>query len=219
MPAGNSTSFLEELRGQVSRTMTLRNLVSYATLVAILSVVSFLIPYQTQVYLSISSGITVALLLPVSMVLTRGFTSLDAVFIGGVLFLFVALFESDLPTRAVLENIRHLSLILSVVLTGLYVLLQVSLRSRVKSNVTSLKSFGGFFSVCSTTLSSELCSCLHPALFLEALGVVAFLPNQVRLGFVIMMATLVYQARSTFASYRSRRRSGSRAMPATGPGS
>jgi hypothetical protein len=39
---------------------------------------------------------------------------------------------------------------------------------------------------------------------LDALGITAFLPNQVRLGFVIMMTTLVYQTRLTYEYYKSR---------------
>lgn len=121
------------------------------------------------------------------------------------MFLIVGLLESDLPTRAVLENLRHFSLILSVTLTGLYVVLDILQSARTKLHVTSVKGLSSFFSVFGTTLSSELCSCLHPTLFFETLGIVAFLPNQVKLGFVIMMITLVYQIRLTYESYKSRR--------------
>lgn len=177
----------------------------YSIVVTVLIIASLFLPYPLQVYLSIGAGIAVALLLPMSMVLSRGFTSLDAIFVSGILLLLLALFKSDLPVRAVLENVRHFSLILSVALTGLYVLLRILKGSGIKSRAALVKSFGNFFSVYSATLSSELCSCLHPVLFLESIGIVAFLPNQVRLGFVIMMTTLVHQTRLTYESLRSRR--------------
>lgn len=41
-------------------------------------------------------------------------------------------------------------------------------------------------------------------MILEGLGVAAFLPNQVRLDFILMSLALVYQAKFTFESYRSR---------------
>ncbi len=129
---------------------------------------------------------------------------MDAIFIGGVAFLIVALFKSDLPTRAVLENLRHFSLILSLALSALYVALRALRGGRAGSHPRSVGSLARFLSVFGTTLSSELCSCLHPTLFLGALGVAASLQNQVRLGFAMMMATLIYQARLTYGSYRSR---------------
>jgi len=202
----SSASFREISRRSISQAMKPQLLMFYGAVAIIFTAFSFVVSYQTQVYMSIAAGIAVALLLPTSMVLSRGFASSDTIFMGGILFLLMALFKSDLPMRAVLENIRHLSLILSVVLTGLYVVLRVSRRGNVKSHTVSVKSLGDFFMVCSTTLSSELCSCLHPVLFLETLGILAFLPNQVRLGFVIMMTTLVRQVLLTYESYESRRR-------------
>jgi len=202
----SSASFRETLRRSVSQAMNPRLLAFYGAVVIVFIAFSFVLSYQTQVYLSIAAGIAVALLLPASMVLSRGFTSLDTVFMSGILFLLIALFRSDLPMRAVLENVRHSSLILSVVLTGLYVVLRILRRGGVKSHAVSVKSLGDFFMVCGTTLSSELCSCLHPVLFLETLGILAFLPNQVRLGFVIMMTAFVRQVLLTYESYESRRR-------------
>jgi len=199
-------SFREELRRSIVEAMSPRIIATYATAVVICIALSVSLPYQTQVYLSIGAGITVALLLPLSMVLSRGFASVDIIFVSGILFLLIALLRSDLPTRAVLENVRHFSLIVSVGLAGTYLALQLLQGRRIKSHAMSVKGFSNFFSVCSTTLSSELCSCLHPVLFLEALGIVAFLPNQVRIGFVIMMTTLFHQARLTYESYRSRER-------------
>jgi len=201
----SSASFRGILRRSISQAMNPRLLTFYGAVAIIFIAFSLVLSYQTQVYLSIAAGIAVALLLTTSMVLSRGLTSLDTIFMSGILFLLIALFRSDLPMRAVLENIRHFSLILSVVLTGLYVVLRILRSGSVKSHAVSVKSLGDFFMVCSTTLSSELCSCLHPVLFLETLGILAFLPNQVRLGFVVMMTTLVRQVLLTYESYESRR--------------
>jgi hypothetical protein len=199
-----STSFWGEVRKRIREALNPEILVFYGSIALLFIFASFL-SYQTQVYLSIGAGIAVALLLLLSVVLARGFSLLDIIFIGGIAFLIGALLRSDLPMRAVLENVRHLSLFLSVGLTGLYLILVVVQGNRLASHELSVKSLGNFFSVCSTTLSSELCSCLHPAFLLEMLGVVAFLPNQVGLGFVIMMTTLIYQVRLTYESYESRR--------------
>ncbi len=197
-------SFRESLKNSLVRMMNPRILAFYGFAIIILSVVSFLLPYQPQVYLSIAAGFAVAALLPLSMIMSRGLKTIDIVFLIGILFLVVALFQSGLPRRAVLENLRHFSLILSVVLTSLYVALVFRLPP-LKPHAKSVKIFGDFLSVCSTTLSSEFCSCLHPTLLLEALGVSAFIENQVKLGFVIMMTTLVYQAKQTYESYKHRR--------------
>ena len=199
------TLLREDLTRSIRKAMNTRTLTLYASIVIVLTAISLLLPYQTQVRLSITAGFAVALLLPSSMILSRGFKPLDTVFIIGILSLITALLNSDLPTRAVLENVRHFSLILSLALTGLYVALQSIHRTRIKSRTSSMKGFSTFFSVFSTTLSSELCSCLHPTLFLESMGIVAFLPNQVRLGFVIMISTLLHQTRLTYEAYNSRR--------------
>lgn len=206
MAARRLQSFMEQLKSSLLQALSPRNLAFYGTSIIVLAVVSFLFPYQNQVYLSIAAGFAVAILLIISMVLTRGFALLDLVFAAGIGFLLVALFKSDLPVRAVLENVRHFSLILSVVLTGAYFVLRVLQGSRTGSHAISVKSLSDFLSVCSATLSSELCSCLHPVLLLESLGIAAFLPNQVRLGFVMMMTTLVAQIRATYVSYELRKR-------------
>jgi len=198
-------SFSRELRKHVREALNPETLVFYGSIALLFIFASFFLSYQTQVYLSIGAGIAVALLLLLSVVLVRGFSLLEVVFIGGIAFLISALLRSDLPMRAVLENVRHLSLFLSVGLGGLYLILVVVQGNRLASHELSVKSLGNFFSICSTTLSSELCSCLHPVFFLEMLGVAAFLPNQVRLGFVIMMTTLIYQFRQTYESYETRR--------------
>ncbi len=197
-----STLFSKRLRSSLAEMTNPKALTFYGSSIVIFAVVSLLLPYQTQVYLSIGAGFAVAILLPLSMVLSRGLKSIDVVFIAGILFLIVALFNSGLPVRAVFENLRHFSLILSVALTGLYVTL-VTLRFQPRAK--SMKSFGLFSSVFTTTLSSELCSCLHPTLLLEALGIPAFLQNQVKLGFIIMMTTLASQTRVTHQTYKSRR--------------
>ncbi|MEM3439987.1 MAG: hypothetical protein QXQ76_02000 [Candidatus Bathyarchaeia archaeon] len=187
------------------RAIRSRIIALYALSIAALSALSYLTPYQTQVHLSIVAGFAIALLIPLSMILSRGLEPLDAIFIAGVAFLIVALLKSDLPTRAVLESLRHFSLILSFGLSALYAALRILRSYRAGSATKSMDALARFFSIFNATLSSELCSCLHPTLFLEALGISASIQSQVRLGFIIMMATLLYQARLTHGSYRSRR--------------
>lgn len=204
MTAEQSSSFWKEAKTNLREAANLRNLAFYGTAIVAFVVLSILLPYQTQVYLSIAAGITVALLLAVSMIFSRSIASLEAIFIGGVMFLLAALFKRGFLPPTVLQDFGHYSLAISLTLTGLYVVLQV-LRSGRKSYTMSVKSLNDFFSVCSTTLSSEMCSCVHSISFLEALGVMALLPNQVRLGFVIMMTTLVYQIRLTYDSHKSRK--------------
>lgn len=188
------------------RAIRSRIIALYALSIAALSALSSLIPYQTQVHLSIAAGFAIALLIPLSMILSRGLEPLDAIFIAGVAFLIVALLKSDLPTRAVLENVRHFSLILSLGLSALYAALRILGAHRAGSDAKPMDALARFFSIFNATLSSELCSCLHPTLFLEALGVAASIQSQVRLGFIIMMATLIYQAQLTHGAYRSRRK-------------
>lgn len=195
---------LDYVKRSLSEALKPRTIALYGITILFCGGISFLIPYQTQVYLSIAAGFAVVLLLSVSLVLKRGLRWFDAVFAVGLILLLAGLAQSDLPTKAILESARHASLILSLLLTVLYVFLDISQSAWSKSPLHSVRSLGGFFSVLNTTISSELCSCLHPTLILEALGVGAFLPNQVRLGFMLMMTTVVYQAQSTFESYRSR---------------
>ena len=177
----------------------------YGFSVIVFCVVSFLIPYYAQVYLSIAAGLAVAILLPVSVALVRSFTPSDIIFIVGILFLVIGLIQSGLPVRAVLESFRHIAFFASIGLTSLYIVLEILRSTRIRSRAGSMRGFGAFLAVCSTTLSSELCSCLHPALILEALGIPAFLQNLVSIGFAVMMTTLVNQIRLTYGSYKSMR--------------
>ena len=217
--------FWEGLRRSVFAWLKPRNLMLYFLSSLVFSLVSFLLPYELQVHVSILGGVTVALLLLVSTVLSQGFSLRDMVFVAGILSLLVALFSSDLPTRAVLLSVRHLSLITSVFLTGLDFVLRTirtghlsrlllagpssTKRTPPKKGLSGLPdriqlgSMRTFFSVCCMTLSSELCSCLHPALFLELLGIAALVENQVKLGFVVMMTTLVEQIRHAYRIHRS----------------
>ncbi|MBS7626702.1 hypothetical protein KEJ51_06680, partial [Candidatus Bathyarchaeota archaeon] len=133
-------------------------------------------------------------------ILSRRRETLDLIFMAGIAFLFIGLYKSDLPTRATLENIRHLSLIISVILTGIYVAAKIPRRGKTYPSFNLIQNLGRFMSVFSATLSSELCSCLHPTLMLEAVGFALLIPNQVRLGFILMIITLAYQINLTYRS-------------------
>lgn len=206
-------SFWEELRREILEVLKPRNLIQYGIIVVLFSIVSLILSYEFQVYLSIIAGIVVVLLLVASLIALRGFKNLDAVFIGGIIFLVIALFPKDLLTSLatldVLRDFQHLSRILSIALTVLYVIIEIFQFAHIKQGA-SMKSLSDFFSVCNTTISSELCGCLHPLPFLDILlvplGVADILTNRVKLGFVIMMATLVFQIRSTYESYRNKER-------------
>ncbi len=199
-------SFWQELKRSAANAATPGILAFYGVSILVFIFLSVFLPYETQVYLSIAAGVGVAILLTVSTILFRRILLLDIVFVGGIVFLVAALFKRGLLPPTVLQNFGHYALVISLALTGSYVVLQIIHCSRIGSHAGSLRSFNEFFSVSFTTLSSEMCSCLHPIPFLDLLGVVVFLPNQVRLGFIVMMATLVYQARLTFESYKSRKR-------------
>lgn len=201
----SSISIWRELRKSVYKTLNPRVLAFYTAAVIMVSTLSILIPYTTQVYLSIAAGVTVALLLILSTALSHGVVWLDILFIGGVAALLIALFKRGLLPPSVLQGLGHYALAVSITLTGLYVLLRIRQGTRSRSHAASMKSLGDFFSVSWATLSSELCSCLHPIPILEALAAMAFLPNRVRLGFVIMMITLIHQSHLTYRSYKSRR--------------
>lgn len=197
-------SSLEELRGSIRKALNPQIIVFYGITAIVSSVISIILPYQSQVYLSIAAGVAVAILLTVSMIMSRGVEPFDLVFIAGVVFLLVALFKRGFLPPIVLQNLGHYALALSMILTGAYVAFQIFRGTRLRSHVVPAKSLSDMLSVSSTTISSELCSCLHPMPVLDALGITAFLPNQVRLGFVIMMTTLVYQTRLTYEYYKSR---------------
>lgn len=186
--------------------MNRRIIAFYSIAVIVFSALSTILPYEIQVHSSIAAGITVASLLAASMILSHGsLSSLDIVFIGGIIFLLAALFKRGLLPPTILQNFGHYALALSLALMGSYVVMQILRGNRIRSHATSVKSFGDFFSVSWTTLSSELCYCLHPVPILEALGIMAFMPNQVRIGFVIMATTLLHQARLTYVTYKSKR--------------
>ena len=144
-----------------------------------------------------------AFLLIFSIVASRDLKSPDVLLVIGTVFLVFAIYRSGLPTQAVFQNLRHLSLVLSVVLAGSYLALKHFKQRASRPRLSLMTGVSRFFSVCLTTLSSELCSCLHPILLLETIGIMAFLPSQVRIGFVLMMTTLVFQLRLTFDSIRT----------------
>jgi len=175
----------------------------YSATMAIFVAISFLLSYQDQVYVSTKAGFVVAFLLVLSMIVSRDLKSPDALLVIGTIFLVFAIYKSSLPTQAVFQNVRHLSLILSVVFAGLYLAVKNFGERGRRPRLSLMTSISRFFSVCLTTLSSELCSCLHPILLLEMIGIMAFLPSQVRIGFVLMMTTLVFQLRLTLNSLRT----------------
>jgi hypothetical protein len=208
-----TTLFLHELRAQLLEAVKPRRLVLYGVALVIFSIVSFVLPYQIQVYTSISAGIIVVLLLVAALVKSRGFRKLDMIFVGGIFFLIVALlpkeyFISSFPTPEFFRDFRHLSEILSITLTALYALTGILQFLHTRIQGTPMKYFSDFFSVCNTTISSELCGCLHPIpfvdTFLAPLGVADLLTNRVKLGFVMMMTCLVFQMQSFYASYKTR---------------
>jgi len=104
--------------------------------------ISLLISYQAQVYLSIAAGFMVICLLAFSLLLRRGSRWIDATFAVGLIFLFAGLAQSDLPTKAISESARHVSLVLSFLLTLLYVLLDIFQRAWMKSPIYSMRSLG-----------------------------------------------------------------------------
>jgi hypothetical protein len=134
----------------------------------------------------------------------------------GILLMIVALLTSDLPTRAVLENLRHISLILAITLSSIYtiaILMKKYERLIPTKLATKLyhpkaKSYSDFSTMLSTTLSNELCSCLHPVLMLEMLGISILIPSQVKTGFLLMTMVLTHQVRMNgsvlLASWRKR---------------
>jgi predicted secreted protein len=122
-----------------------------------------------------------------------GLRPLSLLFYIGVFFLMLGLAESGPPTRAMLESVRHTSLIIAVMLTSLYYLLLFFKRYRVQKGRKELKFYRDFTSIFFTTLSSELCSCLHPALILDLLGIAISIPTQVKIGSLLMIITFIYQ--------------------------
>lgn len=205
LSAGPVRSFREEL-STIFKSLDLKIIAFYGMAVVASAALSLILSYETQVQSSIAAGILVAFLLVASLILSQGFALIDVFFIGGIVFLLLALFKRSLLPPTILQGFGHYALIVSLVLTGSYVLLRVRHGSRIGSHATSVKSFGDFFSISWTTLSSELCYCMHPMPLLEAFGIMALIPGQVRLGFVIMATTLLHQVRLTYESYGSRRK-------------
>lgn len=206
MTARPIQSFWEELKANIVKIMSLRIIAFYSIAAIAFSALSTILPYEVQVHSSIAAGIAVASLLVASTILSHGFLSpLNIVFIGGIIFLLAALFKRGLLPPTTLQNFGHYALALSLALTGSYVVMQILRGNRIRSHAKSVKSFGDFLAISWTTLSSELCYCLHPVPILETLGIMAFMPNQVRIGFVIMATTLLHEARLTYAIHKSKR--------------
>ena len=203
--------FWNKLRIEIVQMARPRNLILYAMTIVMFSVVSLILPYNFQVYLSIAAGVAIAFLL-LAGISQKSFT-VKVVFISGVVFLVVALFPKELltplfPEHDILRDFKHLSRILSIVLTALYVAFGILQFAHTRPRGALMKSFSNFFSVCNATISSELCACLHPIPFVDMLlvplGVADLLVNRVKLGFVIMMMTLVFQIRASHRFYKAR---------------
>lgn len=164
---------------------------------------SVITPYQYLVYFSIAMGLVVSALLVLGLFLSGQFNRYSVLFVVGIFVMVVALLSSDLPTRALLVNVRHISLILSLTLSGIYTLVVLTERvgelvpRRILATLDRpmLRPYNDFASVFCTTLSSELCSCLHPALVLDMLGVTILIPSQVKAGFILMAMTLTHELR------------------------
>lgn len=92
-PVKPPTSFLEELRIEALEAVKPRSLILYGVAIIVFSGVSLILTYEFQVYASIIAGMMVALLLFASLVARRGFTKLDMVFVAGIIFLVIALFQ------------------------------------------------------------------------------------------------------------------------------
>ena len=115
----------------------------------------------------------------------------------------VALLNSDAPTKAVLGSLRHISLALSIILSGVYTLFALSKRVErqladkiaPKLDRNILKPYSDFATAFCTTLSSELCSCLHPILILDMIGISILVPAQVQVGFLMITTTFIHQLR------------------------
>ena len=177
----------------------------YAIALLLAVLFSLVIPYQYLVYLSIGVGLMISFLLLMGMILSGQINRYSSFFVLGIFFMIIALLSSDLPTKAILLSVRHISLILSLTLSGIYTAFSLIKRfkrtalKRVATALSSprLKPYSDFSSVLCTTLSNELCSCLHPALALDMLGISILISSQVQTGFILIMVTLVHQLKIT----------------------
>jgi hypothetical protein len=170
--------------------------------------ISLTAPYQYLVYVSIVMGLVVSALLVAGLFLSKQFNRYSAIFFVGISLMVVALLNSDLPTRAILLSVRHVSLILSLVFGAVYTLAAftkrierlVPRRILVALDRPVLRPYNDFASMVCTALSSELCSCLHPVLALDMLGVSILVPSQIRGGFILIAMTLTHQLRMSSRS-------------------
>ncbi|MCJ7633344.1 hypothetical protein MUP77_13275 [Candidatus Bathyarchaeota archaeon] len=177
----------------------------YAIALLLAVLFSLILPYQYLVYLSIGVGLMISFLLLMGMILSGQIDRYSSFFVLGIFFMIIALLSSDLPTKAILLSVRHISLILSLTLNGFYTVFSLIKRfrktdlKRVATALSSprLKPYSDFASVFCTTLSNELCSCLHPALALDMLGISILISSQVQTGFILIIVTLTHQLQIT----------------------
>ena len=79
-------------------------------------IASLSLPYVYLVYSSIGMGLLVSALLALNVYLSYGFNRHGSIFVVGISLMVIALLNSDLPTGAAFENLRHASLMLSLIL-------------------------------------------------------------------------------------------------------
>ncbi len=202
--------FRDTILNEALRELRPRDLAFYAIALVMFVGVSLILPYNTQVYLSVVAGMTIALLLLMSI--ARSEFTRNVALVGGASLLSIALIPKGIlsllsPVQDIFLDIQHLSRILSVALTALYVALGVLQFAHVRPRGVIMRRVSRFLSVCNTAISSELCTCLHPIPFIDVilipLGVADLLVNRVKLGFVIMMMTLVFQIRTSYGFHKA----------------
>ena len=137
-------SFRKALRIEILEAVKPRKLILYGITIITFSVFSLILPYNVLVYTSIVAGISMVLLLVASLVALRGFKRIDVVFIGGIVFLIIAFFPKELlissfSTLEVLRDFKHLSRILSIALTALYVAVGVFKFAHIGSHGMHMK--------------------------------------------------------------------------------
>jgi hypothetical protein len=190
----------------------LATIITYSVGLAVAFFISVSVSYRYLVYLSIAEGLAICMLLLLGVYLTGNINKYSSLFVVGILLMMVALLNSDAPTKAVLGSLRHISLVLSMILSGVYTSLALfrrierqlteSITSRIDRN--RLKPYSDFATAFCTTLSSELCSCLHPIIILDMIGISILVPSQVQVGFLLITMTLIHQLMLVSRLSRSR---------------
>jgi hypothetical protein len=198
---------LKPLLDRVSQSR--KTILTYSIGFTIAVLMSVSVPYRYLVYLSIAEGLAICVLLLLGVYLARNINKYSSFFVVGILLMVVALVNSDAPTKAVLGSLRHISLALSMIVSGIYTSLALfrrmerQLTDRITSKIdrNRLKPYSDFATAFCITLSSELCSCLHPIIILDMIGISILVPAQVQVGFLLITMTLIHQLRLVSARY------------------